>query len=189
VVTAALVLLAGALLLAGHLRDDPYLVALALGLSLAAVVVESVQVLRARRDLESSSVGPEEAASTPVPDEPDEPDEPAPTTSVVEPVEPTPTTSVVEPVETTPTETADPAGTEPAGEPADEPADEPTPVRLPGRTTYHRPDCATVRGKAVAPLEPGAEPGEVLKPCGRCRPTPPARVGDAGGASSAEGTE
>jgi len=150
VVTAALVLLAGALLLAGHLRDDAYLVAVALGLSLAAVVVESVQVLRARR----AALVPSDAGGTVIVEdaEPDPEPEPEP-----------------EPVEA-------PEAAEPEPTPAQ---DEPAPVRLPGRTTYHRPDCPTVRGKAVTPVEAGAEPDEVLKPCGRCRPTPLDRAGAA----------
>lgn len=47
-------------------------------------------------------------------------------------------------------------------------------VALPGATTFHRPDCAMVEGKAEAePIADDVALGEGLKPCRLCDPLPP----------------
>ena len=47
------------------------------------------------------------------------------------------------------------------------------PVALPAGTSYHRPACALVAGKAeAAPVEPGAVRERGLRPCRVCDPVP-----------------
>ncbi|MER5311714.1 hypothetical protein ABT034_28425 [Streptomyces sp. NPDC002773] len=64
----------------------------------------------------------------------------------------------------------DPRGPEADGTPPGPPSSDGPPLRVPGGTLAHRPDCPLVAGRATA-VEAGDDPS--LSPCPVCEPWPP----------------